>query len=204
MSSPESRHVRARSRSEADDQRIGSAAQNRLPFFELRGAALESFLAKVSWPMSSHICAPRAAHEVGVPFVVPFEEMERSHRLVLLTIEDRHTVGLTGAGARRGLALPCALQGHALQSQASRGCRRQLTAWGSQCFGRSRLYQTSHLQLGSPRAPRRVHSPRMIGRVELPSHKVGSAWYSGWMVLESRSRRTAENVPNRSGTLMLH
>ena len=163
----------------ANDQRIGKAPPEiHFRFFELRGAALESFLAKVSWPMlEPHLRAAGGAR--GGRAIRRFlEDMERSHRLVLLTIEDRHTVGLTGAESEEDSHF------RALCKDTLFSHKRHAGAGGSYGLGKSVLWAFSGLSTVIFNSvlhehPEGCRSPRMIGRVELPSHKVGSAWYSG-------------------------
>jgi hypothetical protein len=163
----------------ANDQRLGAAAPEvHFRFEEIARARLDAFLEKLSWdtiePHLRAAGATRGGRAVG-RFLA---EMDRSQRLLTLTIEDRHTVGLTGDES--------AEESHfrALCKDTLYSHKRTATAGGSYGLGKSVLWAFSGLSTVVFNSvlnddPPKRKSPRLIGRTELPSHKVDKQWFSG-------------------------
>ena len=167
----------------ANDQRVGGAAPEvHFQFSDLRGSQLQEFLEHLSWrTIEPHFRAAGATH--GGRAVGRFlREMEHSGRLLLLTIEDRHTVGLTGEEAGEDSHF------RALCKDTLYSHKRNEAAGGSYGLGKSVLWAFSGLQTVLFNSVLHEHppgckSPRLIGRAELPSHHVkrkgftGSGWF---------------------------
>ena len=167
----------------ANDQRVGEAAPEvHFQFSDLRGSQLQEFLDHLSWrTIEPHFRAAGATH--GGRAVGRFlQEMEHSGRLLLLTIEDRHTVGLTGEEAGEDSHF------RALCKDTLYSHKRNEAAGGSYGLGKSVLWAFSGLQTVLFNSVLHEHppgckSPRLIGRAELPSHHVkrkgftGSGWF---------------------------
>lgn len=166
----------------ANDQRIGAEAPE--VHFRLRELArdeLRAFLAKLSWPtLSPHLKAAGATK--GGRAVGRFlEELERTERMFVLAVEDRHTVGLTGDESDDDSHF------RALCKDTLYSHKRHSGAGGSYGLGKSVLWSFSGISTVLFNSvlhehPRGKRSPRLIGRTELPSHKVGQQWFggSGW------------------------
>ncbi len=161
----------------ANDQRVG-APELHLRFVELDGGQLDGFLAALRWPgLVAHLRG--AAETRGGRAVGRFlAELEQRRRLLVLVIEDRHTVGLTGA-EHHGESHFRALCKDTLFSHKPRD-----SAGGSYGLGKSVLWAFSGLSLVlfnstlSTPEPGNA-SPRLFGRVELPSHAEGGREFAG-------------------------
>ncbi|MBI4820576.1 MAG: hypothetical protein HY791_30205 [Deltaproteobacteria bacterium] len=165
---------------------------------ELTGDQLESFLSSLSWDgLRAHLDAA-AATRGGRSISDALSELDRSRRLLLLTIEDRGTIGLVGEESE-GDSHFRALTKDTLFSHKSHE-----SAGGSFGLGKSVLWAfsglrtvlfNSHLSEPIPRAG----GPRLIGRVELPSHHLGraelsgSGWFGRAVTIRGRGDR-AESV----------
>ncbi len=163
----------------ANDQRLGSdPAEVHFRFAELVGSDLDAFLEKLSWKtLEPHL---RAAGKVrsGRPLKRFLDELDHSRRMLLLTVEDRNTVGLTGAESEE--------ESHfrALCKDTLFSHKQSTAAGGSYGLGKSVLWTFSGLSTVLFNSvlrenPSSRKSPRLIGRAELPSHKVDRRWYSG-------------------------
>lgn len=182
----------------ANDQRIGDRAPEvHFRFRELSGDALRAFCAKIAWPtLLPHLesaGATRGGRAVG-RFLA---ELGRTGRMLVLTIEDRHTVGLTGDEFDEDSHF------RALCKDTLYSHKRHTGAGGSYGLGKSVLWSFSALSTvlfnsvldGDPRGKK---SPRLIGRTELPSHRTDGRWYggSGWFgtAVAAPGGRRAESV----------
>ena len=152
-------------------------------FHELAGPELDSFLEALHWSSLEPHLQAAARTRGGRGVSAALDDLRRRGRLLVLVVEDRDTVGLTGdevAGESHFRAL-CkdTLYSHK-QTQA---------AGGSFGLGKSLLWTfsgfstvlfNSRLSADGPGQD----SPRLIGRAELPTHSVGrpSAGFtgSGW------------------------
>lgn len=187
----------------ANDQRRG-APEVHFRFVELAGADLDAFRSAVSWStLEPHLRA--AADTRGGRHLKPFlAELDRRQRLLVLVVEDRHTHGLTG-DEMDGDSHFRALCKDTLFSH-----KRTEAAGGSYGLGKSVLWAFSGLSTVlfhsnlSEEAPGQ-RSPRLFGRVELPTHDLpagagsrtpnafsGSGWF-GRSVAVNGGRR-AESV----------
>jgi len=166
----------------ANDQRLGSAAVEvhfRVHELSDEKGTLAPFLDKLSWQRTLEPHLRAAGSTKGGRAVGRFlRELDRSERLVLLTIEDRHTVGLTGDESDE--------ESHfrALCKDTLYSHKRTASAGGSYGLGKSVLWAFSGISTVLfnsvlERDPASRRSPRLIGRVELPSHKIGARWFSG-------------------------
>lgn len=163
----------------ANDQRIGDQAPEvSFRFNELTGSELDVFLSKLSWTtLEPHL---RAAGETrGGRAVGRFlKELDRTRRLLTLTIEDRYTVGLTGDESAEDSHF------RALCKDTLYSHKRSHAAGGSYGLGKSVLWAFSGLSTVLFNSvlhehPKGRKSPRLIGRTELPSHKLEKRWFSG-------------------------
>lgn len=159
-------------------------------FRELRGPARARFLAALDWPtLERHLRAAASARPDG-PLATYLESVEQSDRLLLLYVEDRNTWGLTGDEDASGSHF------RALCKDTLYSHKRGGGAGGSYGLGKSVLWSFSGLSAVLFHSwllddPPPHQSPRLIGRVELPSHETEGRWWSGsgWF---GRPAKTAE------------
>jgi hypothetical protein len=163
----------------ANDQRIGDPAPEvSFRFNELTGEKLEAFLGKLSWStLEPHLRAAARTHG-GRAMGRFLEELDRTQRLLTLTIEDRHTVGLTGDESAEDSHF------RALCKDTLYSHKRLQASGGSYGLGKSVLWAFSGLSTVLFNSVLQEHptgrkSPRLIGRTELPSHRRGKRWFSG-------------------------
>lgn len=166
----------------ANDQRIGDRPPEvHFHLRELSGESLRAFSAKIAWPtLAPHLEAAGATR--GGRAVGRFlRELERTGRMLVLTIEDRHTIGLTGEESEEDSHF------RALCKDTLYSHKKHSGAGGSYGLGKSVLWSFSGVSTVIFNSvlqvePERKRSPRLIGRTELPSHKVGDRWFggSGW------------------------
>lgn len=162
----------------ANDQAVGWPAV-RFRLRELSGDELRAYLDALSFEtLRAHLEA--AARLKGGASVREFlEEYDRRQALLVVNVEDRNTMGLTGAESE-GESHYRALCKDTLYSH-----KTSASAGGSYGLGKSVLWTFSGLStvlfnsiLLEPAPGQR--SPRMIGRAELPSHATeDGVWYSG-------------------------
>lgn len=184
----------------ANDQAV-SWPEVRFGFVELRDAAYDQFCEAVAWPSLVPHLEGVAATPHGEALAGFLEATRAQRRLLLLRVEDRNTEGLTGAEASgeshfRSLAKDTLYSHKATEA-----------AGGSYGLGKSVLWAFSGLSTVLFNSVLLTHldgqrSPRLIGRVELPSHAVkdhskmkwfsGSGWF-GRPVRKGRGER-AESV----------
>lgn len=166
----------------ANDQRLGTGKPEvHFRLHELSGVALEGFLAKLSWnTLEPHLRA--VSNTRGGRSVARFlSELDRTNRASLLTIEDRHTVGLTGDESEEDTHF------RALCKDTLYSHKRHAAAGGSFGLGKSVLWAFSGISTVLFNSvlhehPKGRRSPRLIGRAELSSHKIDGEWFggSGW------------------------
>ncbi len=164
----------------ANDQRI-EAPEVHFRFVELAGDALVRFREAVSW--SSLVPHLRAAGTTrgGRSLATFLDEHEKRKKLLLLVIEDRNTVGLTGD------EIVGESHFRALCKDTLFSHKPSENAGGSYGLGKSILWAFSGLSTVlfnstlSREAPGQS-SPRLFGRAELPSHASATSDYagSGW------------------------
>ena len=150
-------------------------------FVELEGPSLDEFQRAISWQtLEPHLRA--AGTSKGGRHVRQFlEELAKRRRLVVLNIEDRNTVGLTGD------ELTGDSHFRALCKDTLYSHKRSEGAGGSYGLGKSVLWAFSGLSTvlfnsNLSEDPKGKHSPRLIGRTELPSHGIGEKdadWFGG-------------------------
>lgn len=148
----------------------------------LEGDVFTTFARAIAWPeLTAHLRAT-ADTRTGARLNRMLGEIERTRRLPVLCVEDRNTVGLTGDEDDP--------QSHfrALCKDTLFSHKREASAGGSYGLGKSVLWAFSGVRtvlFGSRLAddPKGHSSPRLIGRAELPSHRVDDTSYvgSGWL-----------------------
>lgn len=178
-------------------------------FHDLEGDELGSFLHALRWStLRQHLEAVASQTRAGKAIQRALLDLEKRKKLLVLVIEDRSTVGLTGAedsGESHFRAL-CKDTLHSHKQSAGAG--------GSYGLGKSVLWGFSGLSTVlfnsklSQELPGQV-SPRLIGRAELPSHEVaetkepkgakgraGSKSFagSGWFGRPSTTAQRAESL----------
>lgn len=171
----------------ANDQAlVGQDPEVVFRFVELVGPALAAFRAAVDWDeLWPHLDAV-ARQNANQRFSERLDATKG--RLLVLVIEDRQTVGLTGAeqGDNSHFAALC--------KDILLSFKTGEKAGGSYGLGKSVLWTFSgygtvlfNSNLSEPKPP--GDSPRFIGRVELPSHEIGGNGYSGpgWLGAPRRS-----------------
>ncbi len=162
----------------ANDQAVGwPAVCFRLR--ELRGEPLSAYLEALSFEtLRPHLDAA-ASEKGGAPVRDFLGDLDRGGALVVLNVEDRNTMGLTGSESQ-GESHFRALCKDTLYSHKTTSA-----AGGSYGLGKSVLWTFSGLSTVLFSSVLLEHqpgqqSPRVIGRVELPSHATkDGAWYSG-------------------------
>ncbi|MCC7537323.1 MAG: hypothetical protein IT379_13965 [Deltaproteobacteria bacterium] len=181
----------------ANDQRVG-APEVHFRLSVLKNEALTAFLEACSWEtLEPHLVA--AARERGGRGIGrALSDLRSNGRLVVLHVEDRHTVGLTGEESEGDSHF------RALCKDTLYSHKRSAAAGGSYGLGKSVLWTFSGLSTVLfasvlKHHPRGKRSPRLIGRAELPSHVVGKREHSGsgWFGEEirvGRGMRRAESV----------
>jgi hypothetical protein len=157
--------------SDSCNQRI-SAPEVHFRFVELVGEKLQTFLQAIAWrSLEPHLRAAAATR--GGRNLKPFlEDFDRRQKLVVLVVEDRHTVGLTGD------ELDGDSHFRALCKDTLFTHKQSDRAGGSYGLGKSVLWTFSGLSLVlfnsnlSTEAKGKT-SPRLFGRIELPMHEIG-------------------------------
>jgi hypothetical protein len=169
----------------ANDQALGFPALS-FRVRELRAEALGRFLDAIDWhTLSPHLRAAAAARG-GRSLAAYLRALDTSGRLLLLQIEDRNTVGLTGDESEGDSHF------RALCKDTLYSHKQSEAAGGSYGLGKSVLWSFSGLSTVLFNSvlfedPDGCISPRLIGRAELPSHPINGGrgtpgWYtgSGW------------------------
>ncbi|HJL19748.1 MAG TPA: hypothetical protein RMH99_29060 [Sandaracinaceae bacterium LLY-WYZ-13_1] len=178
---------------------------------ELRGEALARYLDALRWDTLRPHLEGAAEARGGGSLGAFLTELEERGRLLVLDVEDRGTVGLTGAESEGDSHFRALCKDTLYSHKASE------SAGGSYGLGKSVLWTFSGIstvlfnsELMETR-PGQV-SPRLIGRAELPSHAAAERWYtgSGWF---GRARKVdrglraesvwAEEAESRARTLHL-
>lgn len=161
----------------ANDQATGTPVVA-LDLLELQGEALEGFLQAMAWDdLRAHLQAEDHTR-TGRRVTRHLTEIKRTGRLLLMSVADRNTVGLTG-GEDDDESHFRALCKDTLFSH-----KRRTSAGGSYGLGKSVLWAFSGLStvLFASRLqhdPPDHASPRLIGRTELPSHELDGVGYMG-------------------------
>jgi hypothetical protein len=161
-------------------------------FHELSEQQLETFLRALGWDTLRPHLEAAAQSRGGQALKQGLEDLVRKNRLLVLEIEDRHTVGLTGAEFEG--------EDHfrALCKDTLYSHKQHDSAGGSYGLGKSVLWRFSSLAtvLFNSHLSRELPgqlSPRLIGRSELPTHELvaPSRWFagSGWF---GRKRGTTD------------
>ncbi|MEQ9498733.1 MAG: hypothetical protein RIT81_17780 [Deltaproteobacteria bacterium] len=173
----------------ANDQRVGDKAPEvHFAFHALEGDELTTFLDHLAWSTLEPHLKGAADARGGRSIRRSLEELTKTKRLLLLTIEDRNTVGLLGDESSDDSHFR-ALCKDTLYSHK----QQDIAAGGSYGLGKSVLWSFSGLSTVLFNSvlqthPRGKKSPRLIGRTELPSHVVGKKGYtgSGWFGVPAR------------------
>lgn len=161
----------------ANDQATGTPVVA-LDLLELEGEALESFQRAMAWDeLQAHLRAEDNTR-TGQRVTRHLAEIERTGRLLLMSVADRNTVGLTGGEDDDGSHF------RALCKDTLFSHKRRTSAGGSYGLGKSVLWAFSGLStvLFASRLqhdPPGHASPRLIGRTELPSHELDGVGYMG-------------------------
>jgi hypothetical protein len=157
----------------ANDQRTG-APEVHFKFIELADDKLDRFLDAVSWrTLEPHLRA--AATTKGGRHLRAFlDDFDERRRLVMLVVEDRNTVGLTGDELHGDSHF------RALCKDTLFSHKQTDRAGGSYGLGKSVLWTFSGLSMVLFNSNLSVEglgqqSPRLFGRVELPTHEVTGA-----------------------------
>lgn len=169
----------------ANDQALEGGAEVVFRFRDLHGPSLTAFLEALDWAeLRGHLDAV-ARQENGRAVADTLSRLNAEKRLLLLTIEDRSTIGLPGKEVEDDSHF-CALCRDKLFSHK----QQEAAAGGSYGLGKSVLWTFSGLAtvlfLSNLAAEESGHkSPRLIGRAELPYHVLpgrqrsysGSGWF---------------------------
>lgn len=184
----------------ANDQALSGGAEVVFRFRDLQGDDLASFLAALDWErLRTHLDAvARSSDERAVT-----DTLDRldDGRLLVLTIEDRGTIGLTGDEVEDDSHF-CALCRDKLFSH-----KQDVSAGGSYGLGKSVLWTFSGLACvlflsNLSEEPDEADNPRLIGRTELPYHRVqthersysGSGWFGRVVEDEVYQGKRADSV----------
>ncbi|MBI2378777.1 MAG: hypothetical protein HYV07_32580 [Deltaproteobacteria bacterium] len=145
---------------------------------ELTEGRLDEFLDSVGWTALRRHLDSAARTRGGRSISDALADLDRTHRLLLLVIEDRGTIGLVGDESEGDSHF------RALTKDTLFSHKAHESAGGSFGLGKSVLWTFSGLRtvlfnscLSKP-IPR-SGGPRLLGRAELPSHRVGRAELSG-------------------------
>jgi hypothetical protein len=167
-------------------------------FHEMTSAGLDDFLDAVRWSsLEAHLdAAARTPGGRGVKAAL--DDLRQRRRLLVLVIEDRDTVGLTG-DEHEGESHFRALCKDTLYSH-----KQSEGAGGSFGLGKSVLWTFSGLSTVLFHSRLSVdgpgqESPRLIGRAELPTHAIGRGHHfsgSGWF-----GRRAGSAVQARAESM---
>ena len=187
----------------ANDQALGFPAIS-FRVRELRGEALSRFYDAIDWyTLSPHLRAAAAARG-GRALASYLRTLDTSGRLLLLQIEDRNTVGLTGDESEGDSHF------RALCKDTLYSHKQHEAAGGSYGLGKSVLWSFSGLSTVLFNSvlfedPDGCISPRLIGRAELPSHKGGRnapGWYtgSGWFGRVGEAKTGGQRAESVWGT----
>lgn len=188
----------------ANDQAI---AQPTVVFriLDLAGDALHEFLDALSWStLAPHLSAAAREGNRGASIKAALDELDDTDQLLLLVVEDRGTIGLTGGEAEDDSHFTALCRDTLYSHKADSG------AGGSFGLGKSVMWSFSGISTVlfnstlSTEAPGQT-SPRLIGRTELPSHAIDVAgketWYTGqgWLgaPVDAERGRRAESLWNR-------
>lgn len=154
-----------------DQANAGELPDVHFRFHELEGEALASFLEAVRWPsLRAHLTAA-AETRGGATIEKALADLERRKKLLVLLVEDRDTVGLTGHEDQGDSHFRALCKDTLYSHKQSAG------AGGSYGLGKSVLWGFSGLStvLFNSRLSRELPgqvSPRLIGRAELPTHSI--------------------------------
>lgn len=191
-----------------DQAAVGELPDVHFRFLELEGEALTSFFEAVRWKTLHAHLAAAAASRGGTSIKKTLAELESRKKLLVLLVEDRGTVGLTGHEDEGESHFRALCKDTLYSHKQSEG------AGGSYGLGKSVLWGFSGLStvlfnsmLSSELKGQA--SPRLIGRAELPTHTVasggkGGAGYagSGWFGLKSARPPRAESLWGESAAAL--
>ena len=157
---------------------------------ELSGAPLHDYLKALEWNTLEPHLRGAAQTKGGSALRTFLRELDTTRTLRLLTVEDRNTKGLTGDESTGESHFRALCKDTLYSHKASEG------AGGSYGLGKSVLWGFSGLSTVLFNSvlvddPRATDSPRLIGRVELPSHESSARWFtgSGWFGEQTRDAR---------------
>ncbi|HYU14524.1 MAG TPA: hypothetical protein VEL05_00565 [Candidatus Acidoferrum sp.] len=168
-------------------------------FHELAGPELDDFLDALGWTTLEPHLEAAARTRGGRAIKAALDDLRRRNRLLVLAVEDRDTVGLTG-DELEGESHFRALCKDTLYSH-----KQTEGAGGSFGLGKSLLWTFSGFSTVLFNSSLSAHlagqeSPRLIGRAELPTHAVGRSQAgftgSGWLGrrVEGGGQPRAESV----------
>ena len=157
----------------ANDQGRGGGVEVEFRFRDLSGPQLEAFFEGADWEgLRPHLDAV-AKTDKGRAIEDTLVRLDEEGRLLVLTIEDRETIGLPGEEVEDNSHF-CALCRDKLFSH-----KQDSSAGGSYGLGKSVLWTFSGLTTvlflsRLDEDPSENESPRLIGRCELPYHRMSS------------------------------
>lgn len=169
----------------ADQASPEGAPQVHFRFHDLQGRELDQFLEAISWSTLRPHLDSAAQTRGGRAIKQALDDIDKRKRLLLLVIEDRETVGLTGNELDGESHFRALCKDTLFSHKQSEG------SGGSYGLGKSVLWGFSGLstvvfnsKLSTD--PSEYESPRLIGRTELPTHTIaarpphsyaGSGWF---------------------------
>lgn len=172
-----------------DQKIVGGSPEVHFRFHELEGRDLETFQQAMSWDTLRPHLESAARARGGQSIQLSLAEFDKRQRLLVLEIEDRDTVGLTGdelTGESHFRAL-CkdTLYSHKQTTSAggSYGLGKSVL-WGFSAFSTVLFNSQLSIELDGQ------DSPRLIGRAELPTHDSQSETFagSGWFGRKAKQR----------------
>ena len=168
----------------SDQASVDGAPQVHFRFHELSGTDLDVFLDALDWKTLRPHLDSAARLRGGRGIKQALDDLDQREKLLLLVIEDRETVGLTGE------ELEGESHFRALCKDTLYSHKQSENSGGSYGLGKSVLWGFSGLStvLFNSQLPEgdRHESPRLIGRAELPTHTIqsrspksfaGSGWF---------------------------
>jgi transcriptional regulator with XRE-family HTH domain len=158
----------------------GKPVRVRYTLHEVSGEKLEAFLAAIQWDnlLEHYHEAASAEQKVARSLKAALDDLRESKKLTLLRVDDYNAAGLTGD--EYGDGRYTAVVRRQLDSRKASGTK----AGGSYGLGKATLWGTSRLgmvlinsTLSVPYEGRTER--RVVGRIELPWHKIGDEAYAG-------------------------
>jgi hypothetical protein len=140
-------------------------------FRELAGAELAAFFDAARWETLRRHLGAAAASRGGAGLAKALKELEQRQKLLVLLVEDRDTVGLTGHEDDGDSHFRALCKDTLYSHKQSEGAGGSYGLGKSVLWGFSGLSTVLFLSKLSDEKPGQT-SPRLIGRTELPTHTV--------------------------------